>query len=178
MQSMPRSSYVYAVVLLLVVILFPYDTVANASLGATIVSHSSQQVNRYSTTIEYINEMRINDSAQVLVANDSLQDVAESRAKYIADSGIFNHYEDDGSTFYSKLLSDNSTLDVACENLSMQFSEVPATAFNGWRKSPDHLACMSDIRMNSYGIATVSIKGSDNKIIKYVSVLIVGGKNE
>jgi len=78
---------------------------------------------------ELLNQHRIDNNVNPFIISDSLNTLAQSRAKYIFDTGEYNHIS---SVPYENI--------KAGRDISMyfDFEDRCFRIFNGWKKSPGH----------------------------------------
>lgn len=154
-------------------LVFPYDSVASAADAASRTSYSSPPAQRFTSTIDYVNDYRARHGRTTLSFDDTLQHEAETRAREIVTHNLFSHQDLSGENFYQSLVNRSNRFTVACENLSLSYSAAAATPFAGWKHSETHNACMLDEKMSSFGYKIVQFDVQSNRP-RYIAILILG----
>lgn len=164
-----------SITLLIASVTFPYESVASATIAPanTQMGVATAKEKRFTSAVEFVNELRAQNGRAPLSLDSRLQTYAQLRAQKMADEGLFSHTDMAGGNFYTMMIRDNAAPDVACENLSISYSNDAETPVYGWKKSAEHKACMLDEQMSHIGFAQVYFD-THNSRARYVAVMIAG----
>ncbi len=123
------------------------------------------------TIIDLINKNRISKNIQPLGIDQSLVNVAESRAYDMVENLYYAHKTPDGDD-YTSLLKDSKSF--SCEDLDLSARSQQVSVYNDWLESLSHRECMLDPRATSVGFTSIEYADYGNNQEKsYLSVLIL-----
>lgn len=157
-------------------VLFPYESVALAHATAsanTRVSAQTQHALRFASTAEFVNEYRQLTGRAPLSSDTTLSTYAHIRAESAASEGLFSHLNKAGKNFYQIMSQNGDAPEIACENLSLSYSDSVQLPFVGWKQSPAHHDCMVDERMNRIGVAQMPFDIKNGRQ-RFITVMIAG----
>lgn len=105
------------------------------------------------------NQVRTNQSLVKLHMNDTLNQLAQSRADDMAKRNYYAHQSPDGLYYYNELNGTPFDANYNCENLALASSLQPQIYLDQWLTSPNgHKECLLNPTVNSvgYGVARLS----------------------
>jgi hypothetical protein len=111
---------------------------------------------------DLMNKKRTDRDLVTLRYDSRIAKIAQERAEYMADTGVFSHTQSDGTDVFDVIADSGIRWYLAGEIIAWNTAEDPATsaamAIHAWMESPSHKAILISKDMNyaAFGLAVSS----------------------
>lgn len=130
-----------------------------------------------SVIAERVNATRIASGLQPLAQSKELDQVAESRARDMAENAYYAHQGANGTYFYDIMKQKGVEAGYACENLDLSENLNTNEFMNDWLGSTTgHRECLLDNRVTEAGYAITKILVSNGVPINEYAVVAIYGQ--
>lgn len=158
----------------------PKANAGNQILGAqTIALPEASGLPSLNKMFELTNQLRSSQGLATLQINETLNQLAQTRATDMAQRSYYAHQNPEGLYYYDQLKGTAFEATYNCENLALESNMHPQAYLDQWKTSTKgHKECLLNSSTNQvgYGIARLSFDSTTDKDDSFVIVAIQATK--